>query len=69
MIERAKAAEIAQYIVQKKDMGVAAARVVEVDEQSPSARKAKFWNLIGKIIDIILDLFHGFCKSLVEFFI
>ncbi|XP_050688505.1 supervillin-like isoform X3 [Eriocheir sinensis] len=47
VIERAKAAEIAQYILQKKDMGVAATRVVEVDEQSPSARKAKFWQLLG----------------------
>lgn len=66
VIERAKAAEIAQYILQKKDMGVATARVVEVDEQSPSARKAKFWKLLGKILIIILDLFDFFAKHLMK---
>lgn len=56
VIERAKAAEIAQYILQKKDMGVTAARtIVEVDEQSPSARKAKFWKLIGMIQNFSLE--------------
>lgn len=50
MIERAKASEIAQYVVQKKDMGVASAvrNVIELDENSPSGRKAKFWRLIGE---------------------
>ncbi|XP_042881684.1 serine/arginine repetitive matrix protein 2-like isoform X2 [Penaeus japonicus] len=49
VIERAKASEIAQYVVQKKDMGVASAvrNVIELDENSPSGRKAKFWRLIG----------------------
>lgn len=56
MIERAKAAEIAQYILQKKDMGVATAMsVIEVHENSPSARKAKFWKLLGKITNLILS--------------
>ncbi|KAG0713101.1 Supervillin [Chionoecetes opilio] len=37
VIERAKASEIAQYVLQKKDMGVTSVNnVVEVDEHSPS---------------------------------
>lgn len=50
MIERAKASEIAQYIVQKKDMGIGSAvrNVIELDENSPSGRKAKFWRLLGE---------------------
>ncbi|XP_069168586.1 uncharacterized protein [Procambarus clarkii] len=48
VIERAKAAEIAQYILQKKDMGVTSAKnLVEMDENSPSGRKSKFWKLLG----------------------
>ncbi|XP_063887519.1 supervillin-like isoform X6 [Scylla paramamosain] len=48
VIERAKAAEIAQYILQKKDMGVASATtIVEVTEHSPVSRKAKFWKHLG----------------------
>lgn len=48
VIERAKAAEIAQYILQQKDMGITTARnLIEVDENSPSERKRKFWSLLG----------------------
>lgn len=72
VIERAKASEIAQYIVQKKDMGIGSAlrNVIELDENSPSGRKAKFWRLLGKhtvcCISIpyanILDFYNILCK-------
>ncbi|XP_042234899.1 serine/arginine repetitive matrix protein 2-like isoform X3 [Homarus americanus] len=48
VIERAKAAEIAQYILQKKDMGITSSKnLIELDENSPSGRKSKFWKLLG----------------------
>lgn len=48
VIERAKASEIAQYILQKKDMGVVSAKnLMEIDENSPSGKKSKFWELLG----------------------
>ena len=53
VIERAKASEIAQYILQKKDMGVTAKSIVELDERSPSIRKSKFWKLLGKLLNLL----------------
>ncbi|XP_066940406.1 supervillin isoform X3 [Macrobrachium rosenbergii] len=48
VIERAKAAEIGQYILQQKDMGINTAKnLIEVDENSSSERKKRFWSLLG----------------------
>ena len=48
VIERARASEVAQYIVTHKDLGVAASCVlVELHDHSLGAKKAKFWKLLG----------------------
>lgn len=49
VIERAKAAEIAAYIVQTRDMGVTSeCKVTEVSSGSSSIRKEKFWRTLSK---------------------
>ena len=48
MIERAKAAEIASFIVQQKDLGVTtSAPVVEISENIKGIRRTKFWEVLG----------------------
>ena len=50
VIERAKAAEIAAYIIQTKDMGVSnSANVIEITSNSSATRKEKFWKHLGKL--------------------
>ncbi|KAF2366738.1 Gelsolin-like domain [Trinorchestia longiramus] len=48
VIERAKAAEIASFIVQQKDLGVSSSSpVVEITENVKGIRRTRFWETLG----------------------
>ena len=57
VIERAVASEIALFILQTKDLGITNSifRVTEVQENSPEAKKQRFWSKLGKYFSLMFN--------------